>query len=167
IACLMMLSTSLFAAENQSATSTREPVLPSFETPRAAFAVAQPVWLSGRETELNVFAGFRAEFDGPSTGSAILRLTGSTIYRAFINGEFAGYGPARGPHDYFRVDEWDITPLLKPGENVVAIEVAGYYMNSFYTLKQPSFLQAEIVADGSILAATGTDGNEIPSAQFE
>src|SRR5690606_29347051 len=115
--------TSLYAAENSESASEAQPGLPSFETPRVAFMAAQPVWLTGRETELNVFAGFRAKFDTPTTGITTLRLTGSTVYRAFINGEFAGYGPARGPHDFYRVDEWDITPLLKPGKNVVAIEV--------------------------------------------
>lgn len=167
IAGLIMLSTSFVAADNANTPTAEPTALPSFETPRAAFAAAQPVWLSGRETELNVFAGFRAQFDAPATGTAILRLTGSTVYRAFINGEFAGYGPARGPHGYYRVDEWDITPLIGPGHNQVAIEVAGYYMNSFYTLKQPSFLQAEIVTAGHTLVATSADNIDNSDSTFQ
>ena len=42
--------------------------------------------------------------------------------------------------------------------NVVAFEVAGYNINSFYLLDQPSFLQAEVVAGDEVLAATGEDG---------
>ena len=122
------------------------------------FDAAQPVWLAGLETEMNIFAGFRAAFDAPADGSVILRSTGSTIYRVFLNGQFAGYGPARGPHGYYRVDEWDLTPYLKPGENWLAIETAGYNVNSYYLLDQPAFLQAEICANGEVVAATDTSG---------
>ena len=69
-----------------------------------------------------------------------------------------GFGPACGPHGFFRVDEWDITKKLTPGKNLVAIEVAGYNCNSLYLLDQPSFCQAEIVADGRVLASTAGDG---------
>lgn len=44
------------------------------------------------------------------------------------------------------------------GDNVVAILVAGYNINNYYTLNQPSFLQAEIVEEtySIVLAATGS-----------
>ncbi len=88
----------------------------------------------------------------------LLRATGATLYRVFLNGQFLGHGPARGPHGFFRVDEWDLTAKLQPGENVVAFEVAGYNANSYYLLDQPSFLQAEVVAGGKVLASTGGSG---------
>jgi len=124
----------------------------------ARFDSAKPVWPEGRETEKNLFVGFRAVVDVPDGEKALLRLTGSTVYRAFVNGVFCGYGPARGPHGWYRVDEWDITPLLEPGPDVVAIEVAGYNVNTYYTMDQPSFLQAEVVGSGKVLAATGVEG---------
>lgn len=143
----------------------------ALSSPAPEFLAARPVWPEGRETERNLFVGFRASFDAPASGSVsarasvpagssasgrvVLRVTGSTLYRAFFNGEFRGYGPARGPHGWFRVDEWDLTDSLKPGRNLVAIEVAGYNVNSYYTMDQPSFLEAEIVADGRVVAATG------------
>lgn len=123
--------------------------------PAPAFMAAQPVWLPGRETERNLTVGFRAVFPNPFQGRVFLRATGSTLYRVFLNGEFLGHGPARGPHGYFRVDEWDLTGRLEPGLNVVAFEVAGYNVNSYYLLDQPSFLQAEVAVEGRILAATG------------
>ncbi len=119
------------------------------------FSMARPVWLEGRETEMNVFAGFRGVFERPEASSVQVRVAASTLYRVFVNGAFVGHGPARGPHGYYRVDEWDIAPQLKAGANVVAIEVAGYNANSYYVLDQPSFVQAEVVADGAVLAATG------------
>jgi alpha-L-rhamnosidase len=76
-----------------------------------------------------------------------------------VNGAFRGYGPARGPHEYYRVDEWDLTPALLSGKNWVAIEVAGYNVNSYYLIDQPSFLQAEVVAGPNVLASTAGRGN--------
>ena len=126
------------------------PALPAAASPEVApaFLAAKPIWPEGRENEKNLFVGFRAVFEAKTPNKVFLRATGSTLYRVFLNGEFLGHGPARGPHGYFRVDEWDLTSRLKPGPNVVAFEVAGYNANSYYLLDQPSFLQAEVVGGG-------------------
>ena len=124
--------------------------------PGVEFLSARSIWPAGREKEMNLSVGFRALFAAGKANRTVLRLTASSIYRAFVNGEFLGYGPARGPRGWFRVDEWDLTGRLKPGRNIVAVEVAGYNVGSYYLLDQPAFLQAEIVADGGkTLAATG------------
>ncbi|GBG05971.1 hypothetical protein PAT3040_00460 [Paenibacillus agaridevorans] len=88
------------------------------------------------------------------TESCRIRLTASSIYRLKVNGAFVGHGPARGPHGFFRVDEWDLTDKLATGFNIVSVEVAGYNANSYYLLNQPSFLQAELTVNDSIAAAT-------------
>lgn len=121
----------------------------------AQFIQAKPVWPQGHEREKNLFVGFRAAFKAPPGEKVILRLAGSSLYRVFINSEFCGHGPARGPHGYFRVDELDLTDKLHSGKNLLAIEIAGYNINSYYLLDQPSFLQAEILAGCRVLAATG------------
>lgn len=133
----------------------------------AAFVSAKPVWLEGREKEKNVFAGFRATVDGKAAESAVLRLTGATICRVFVNGEPLGYGPARGPHGFYRVDEWPLKGHCKPGPNVVAIEVAGYNANSYYLIDQPSFLQAEVVAGKKVLASTAGEGEAFEARALE
>ncbi len=117
------------------------------------FQSARPVWPEGREKEKNLFVSFRAAVDAKQ---ATLRLTAATLYRVFVNGQFIAHGPARAGHGFYRVDEWP----LPPGRNEVTIQVAGYNANSFYLLDQPSFLQAEIVAGGKVLAATGASGFE-------
>jgi alpha-L-rhamnosidase len=123
-----------------------------------SFQTAKPIWPKGLETEKNITVAFRASFDNPVGKKALLRATGSTLYRIFLNGKFIGHGPARGPHGWYRVDEIDLTGKLKPGANIVAFEVAGYNVNSFYLLDQPSFLQAEIVAGNEVLVSTGGIG---------
>ncbi len=126
--------------------------------PAPQFQSAKPCWLEGRETEMNLSVGVRAGFDRPKEGTATLRVTASTIYRCFLNGEFVGHGPARGPHGFYRVDEWDFNGKLHDGKNVVALEVAGYNVNSYYLLDQPAFVQAEVVCGGKTLASTLGEG---------
>jgi alpha-L-rhamnosidase len=119
---------------------------------------AVPVWAAGREKEMNLNLAFRGVFQMKKRTDAVLRLTASTIYRVYVNGSFVGSGPARGPHGYYRVDEYEIGNRLKAGENIIAVEVAGYNVNSYYTLDQPSFLLAEVEAAGKIVLATGKKG---------
>ena len=50
---------------------------------------------------------------------------------------------------------WEITDFLRDWPTVLAVEVAGYNVNSYYLLDQPAFLQAEVVTKERVLAATG------------
>ena len=127
------------------------------------FVAGKPVWPAGAERELNYHAGFRAVVEAPLSGAVTLRIAASPVYRVFLNGSFHAFGPARAAHGFYRVDEWDLASKLKRGKNLIAIEVAGYNINSYYLLDQPSFLQAEVVgAGGRVLASTGGSG-----AQFQ
>ncbi len=128
------------------------------ETTQVSFASAKPVWVADRQTEQNLFVGFRWAFDCPAQGRPVLRIAASSLYRLYANGRFIGHGPARGPHGCFRVDEWPLHPFLGERNNVLAIEVAGYNANSYYLLDEPAFLQAEVVCDGAILASTAGSG---------
>ncbi|MGO8676928.1 MAG: hypothetical protein ACLQVX_13780 [Limisphaerales bacterium] len=137
-------------------------LLPVAREPAPSFQTARPLWPEGLERKKNLTVAFRAGFEAPTGKKVLLRAAGSTLYRIFLNGEFIGHGPARGPHGWYRVDEIDLTAKLNSGANVVAFEVAGYNVNSFYLLDQPSFLQAEVVAGGEVLASTG--GEDKPFA---
>lgn len=129
------------------------------------FHGAKPVWAAGRETEMNLTIGFRAVVPRPD-GPVVLRVAASTIYRASVNGAFLGHGPARGPHGFYRIDEWDVTSRLTAGQNVIALEVAGYNANSYYLLDQPAFLQAEVMAGGEVLASTAGPGKPFEAGVF-
>ncbi len=124
------------------------------------FKCAHPVWPVGKEKEKNLHVGFRTVFAGSGAQTVCLKLAGSTIYRLFLNGEFVHHGPARGPHGFYRVDELDLTVRCTAGDNLLAIEVVGINCNSFAYLNQPSFLQAELMVNGEVVAATGGEGFE-------
>ncbi len=118
---------------------------------------AIPVWAEGREKEMNLNLGFHGVFRKEENQNIKLRITASTLYRVFINGKFLGYGPARAAHGFFRIDDYDLSRISENGANVIAVEVAGYNVNSYYTIDEPSFLQAEVESDGKILLATGSN----------
>ena len=122
---------------------------------RPQFEEATPVWLTGLSREKNIFAGFRFTFLARSTDHVVLRITAASVYRFFVDGQFGGYGPARGPHGWARVDEWDVSALIRDERSTVAIEVAGYNVNSYYLIDQPAFLQAELTVNGKMTASTG------------
>ena len=120
------------------------------------FQTALPVWPEGRATRMNDFVEFRTSFDAKSGEKPILRVTGSSVYRIRLNGEFAGYGPARAAKGFFRVDEWPLA--AREGRNDLCIEVSAYNCNNYYIAEWPGFLQAEVVCGGRVLAATcGTE----------
>lgn len=127
---------------------------------QVGFAAAVPVWPEGRTMEENAFVGFRGTFTAKTGERPVLRVAGSSLYRAWVNGRFAGCGPVRAGHGYARIDEWPLEKLVRNGTNVVAIEVRAYnfYSGGIINLAvQPGFLQAEVLRDDHALCATGRD----------
>ncbi len=122
-----------------------------------SFSTAVPVWPAGRDREMNLLMEFRAGFTTAAGDAARVRVTAATIYRLRVDGRFIGSGPARAGHGVFRVDEWDLGDRLAAGPHTVTIEVAGYNCNSYALLDQPSFLQAEVLVNGKVVAATGSE----------
>lgn len=66
---------------------------------------------------------FRDRFSGKAGNKTVIRVTADDHYKMWVNGRFAGQGPA--PCFPFRtyVNEIDVTPYVKDGENAVAFHV--------------------------------------------
>jgi hypothetical protein len=122
------------------------------------FIQAKPVWLAGREREMNCSAGFKAEIVYRQ-GKCLLTMTGSTFYKAYVNGAFLHFGPAKAAHGHVRIDCIDLSQALTQGVNILAVEVAGYYCPAYNGVRMPSFLQAEVVLDGGVIAYTAKGGD--------
>ena len=137
-----------------------------YQLPAIHFQKAKPIWPKGRELEKNMTVVFRGKFEKSQAGKTILRITGATLYRIYLNGAFVGHGPARAARGFFRVDEWNLTPELRASDNILTIEVAGYNVNSYYLLDQPSFLQAEVVSGGQVLLATNDEGGGFEASRI-
>jgi alpha-L-rhamnosidase len=131
------------------------------DTPvQSFFQRAEAIWPEALQYEKNITVGFRAGFQKPSEQALTLKIAGSSLYRIYLNGQFAGHGPARAGHGFYRVDEWDLSEYMVSGENILAIEAVGYNINSYYLLDQPSFVQAELVSGNEIIAATNVVNND-------
>ncbi len=124
------------------------------------FDEAVAVWPVDLQFEKNLTIGFRAEFENPGDNNAILKITGSSLYRIFLNNVFVGHGPARAGHGYYRVDEWNLDKFVTDSLNTLVIEVASYNVNSYYLLNQPGFVQAEVVLGGNVIASTSDKNND-------
>ena len=121
------------------------------------FLKAKPIWASGLRREMNTLIALRATYK--ATEAAELHIAVAYFYRAFVDGKFIGFGPARAAKGYFRKD---ILPLVADGaEHEVVIEAEGLCCESLSTDKAPAFCMAEIIADGACVAFTGDGKTEL------
>ena len=117
------------------------------------FQKARPVWPRGEEATLNFSCRFRGEFRADGTSACVLRATSAYAYRVKLNGQFAGFGPARAAPGFFRVDEW--TLAATNGVNLVEIEAYAANNECFFFPKQTPFMLAEVSVGGDVRLATG------------
>ncbi len=123
-----------------------------------SFRAATPVWEVGTAHDMNRTISFCTDLPAADGASVTVAAAASCEFILLVNGRFVAHGPARCAHGFFRVDEYDLTPYLTKGVNRVCLRVAGYNVNSFAYLDQPSFLCAEILSGDKVIAATGRDG---------
>lgn len=120
------------------------------------FLKARPCWAGGKQKEQNLTLALHKLVNVPEFKKAVFRITVSSNYKLYVNGEFMGFGPSIAAHGYFRVDEYDLSGKLLKGKNVMAIVATGYNVDSYYIPNQSSFVQAELIVDGEVFAATLT-----------
>jgi alpha-L-rhamnosidase len=119
------------------------------------FDVAQPIWTTAEKGEINSSVAFTTHFEWDGKAALKLRLAGCSIFKVFVNGEFAAYGPARGPHGWFRMDEWELSRVAHKGDNHLKIVGVAYNTTTYYIIEHEPFLQAEVLADGKVVRSTG------------
>lgn len=119
------------------------------------FKLAKAIYPVGEQDTMNSFAAFRASVSDLS--DARLYISASTFYHVYVNGSFAGFGPARTAKGYARVDIIDLSEYNRAGKNEIVITVAGYNCRSLSTVKSKPFLAAEVVCDGEVVCYTGRD----------
>ena len=119
------------------------------------FEAAEPIWTTAEKGEINSSVVFTAPFEWDGASPLSLRLAGCSVFKVFVNGAFAAYGPARGPHGWFRMDEWDLSRVARKGANRLAILGVAYNTTTYYVVEHEPFLQAEVRAGGAVVRATG------------
>ncbi len=89
-------------------------------------AIARRVLAAHRPGLANVHMLLRRSFKlAAMPRTARLRFTADDYAKVWVNGHFVGQGPAPGFVWQYFMSEWDLTPFLREGENVLAVHV--YY----------------------------------------
>jgi len=127
--------------------------LPPLHRPQA---LSQPpatfVWPGGFSQETLQHAYFRRTILlEHQPNAATLHLFADANYHLRVNGQFAGYGPCRFYPDYPEYDTVELTQLLKPGKNVIAVWVWNPGAPNFHRLYGPG----GFIAWGEIETANG------------
>jgi len=129
------------------------------------FKGAIPVFAEGREEEKNYHLILRAETE--SLEDTSLFISAFSFYRLTVNGAFISFGPARTAKGYARVDCIELSKYdAKNGKNEIVIEAVGYNCCSLSTVKQTSFVVAELRRGDMVLLATGRDFSGYRSAKM-
>lgn len=115
-----------------------------------------------REDGVNRWLLFRRRFSlTAAAAQASLDITVDGRYQLFINGARTGRGPVRSTPHYQRYDIYDIAPLLRPGENVIAVLVHVYGVDTawYETVKgywQPFYGDGGLYCDARIRCQNNT-----------
>jgi len=75
---------------------------------------------------------FRRTFEASSADrrSFLIHVTADSRYRLWLNGERVGFGPAKGSLARYHFETYELAPLLRAGQNVLAAEVRWFGINA-------------------------------------
>lgn len=106
-----------------------------------------------RNLHFRVRKRFRLE---SAVGRASVRITADDYYKLTVNGHFVGQGPAQGYPSCYYWNEFELTGLLREGENTICADV--YYQGLISRAYQSGDgrigMIAEVYGDGRCLVAT-------------
>jgi len=110
---------------------------------------AKLIWIDAEGKGRNVHACFRREFQIKKIASeVILNIFADSGYQLYVNGTFVQFGPVRYDPRYPLYDRHNISTLLKPGKNVIAIAVNHFESKTYKA----------IPATGALICWGNTDG---------
>lgn len=116
-----------------------------------------PIWMKDGQGEKNLNLAFVTVIDQISENTK-LYIAAENVYRLFVNGALAGYGPVRAAQGYTRIAEYPLSEYAGRGRAVIVAEVAAYNVNTYCTVMDPPFFAAE-VRTGEITAASTEYGD--------
>lgn len=123
---------------------------------------ARWVWLAGAPAPGDTFAFLRRTFDLSSRPDAsTVRVTADGRYVLFVNNVEVGRGPIRSEPRHLHYDSYDVAPLLRTGENVIALLARHYGRPTLYWVPADPVdglgrggVLCEVDVDGSVAVAT-------------
>lgn len=119
-----------------------------------------PCWIgSSHPFDLHeAYLNFRRVFDIEAPPArALLTVTADSRYKLWVNGAFVARGPARCYPQFQSVDEFDVTAHLRPGNNVLAVQVyQPGYSHFAYVHRATAGLLAKLTLQNGTVIVTDT-----------
>ncbi|MDO5423206.1 MAG: hypothetical protein Q4F41_05725 [Eubacteriales bacterium] len=113
------------------------------------------IWLAQTEEWENQRGCFGALFVPKGTGEEmVLRISASTRYIVYINGEEIGRGPQRAGRTQWFLDTYALDGKVREGKNFLAVRVWSYGWSTYQSVHAPGGLIFEICQGGEVLAAS-------------
>ncbi len=109
------------------------------------------VWVGFPLPKRNAFARFRRLFRSRAGRRLSLSISADARYWLWINGRFLGSGPVRSWVNHWKQDDYDLTGLLRDGENVVAVLVNHMGHGTFQYLPAPPGLAVQVRGEDGAL----------------
>lgn len=95
-------------------------------------------------------------------------ITADDYYKLYINGVFVGQGPAPAYHFHYNYNRYDVSEMIKPGENIIAVHV--YYQGLINRVwNSGDYRQgmiAELLIDNKPYLSTDTSWKYIQAKEF-
>ncbi|MBN1901287.1 family 78 glycoside hydrolase catalytic domain [Candidatus Sumerlaeota bacterium] len=132
------------------------------------FSKARWIWTKGENRRPFHASLFRSGFSlAQKAKAALLAITADSKYRLYVNGRYAGFGPARSSAKHPYYDAFEISHLLKKGNNALAVIVQHYTDGAgiFQAVQGGLICQMEN-EKGEILSATGDQWKCLSSNAF-
>ena len=116
----------------------------------------------------NIHTLFKKDFIFEGAKKAIIRITADDYFKLYVNGEFVGQGPTAGYPFCYYYNEFDITKLLKIGENKISVH--NYYQGNINRVWNSGDYRmgmiADLIADGEIVLSTDESWQYSPINSF-
>lgn len=84
---------------------------------------AQWIWLDEKEESVVMLARYSFDYSISASSQVQVRITASSQYQLYLNGQYIARGPARSAPHHQSFDIWEVRSLLQNGKNTLAVRV--------------------------------------------
>ncbi|MEX1048058.1 MAG: family 78 glycoside hydrolase catalytic domain [Akkermansiaceae bacterium] len=132
------------------------------------FEAARWIWIDGDVAPRNAVAEFRTSFQAKGKGAFHLRISADSRYTLWVNGKRLAYGPNRNFPSHYEFDEHEVSGLLRPGSNLLAVRVQHWGEGNIQSFVSRAGLILEIVEAGrKVIVATDATWQARRSPYYE
>lgn len=121
------------------------------------------IWVDKEAQPINAQVCFRKTLaiENYTVRRAVLRISGDTLFRVWIDGVGVGDGPIRSSKDHWYYEEYAVEHLLTPGEHLIAAQVWHYGHSNYQYVENHAGLIAslEVEYEDGRIAVYPTDAS--------